>query len=48
VELKAKVDSGVFCQGCFVISLISDSEGDLASVTLRTRLKRAILALVKV
>jgi hypothetical protein len=31
-----------------VISLLSDLRGDLASVTLLFRLKRAILALIKV
>jgi hypothetical protein len=48
VKLKTKVSSGVFCRGRFVIDLIGDSGGDLASVTLRTRLEGAILALVKV
>jgi hypothetical protein len=48
VELEAKVSSGVFCRGRFVIGLIGDLGGDLASVTLRTRLEKAILALIKV
>ena len=47
MKLEAKVGSGVFCRGRFVISLIGDLRGDLASVTLQTRLEEAILALVK-